>query len=500
MLTAQISRQEQLENENKVLRKEVAVLQERLDWFQRQLFGKRSEKIVKDLNQNALYFEGFEPTNEPKTEEKKKITYERRQSKKKGGDRIVIPQDLPVETTIIDIPEEKKVCPETGVPLVKIGEEVTHKLAHKPGSFYIKEIIRPKYAMPKGSEEGIEVAVLPDSFIPKCRADESFLAEILTKKFADHIPLCRIIEGLSRLNIRISKQLLSQWVVRIGKQLKPLYDLMVEKILKSENIFVDETPINMLMPGKGKAHQSFMWVLAGGKERDPPYRVYQFYLNRKHENITNLIGDYKGVLHSDKYGAYEKLAKQEQIIWCPCWSHIRRKFFDVESGDLNFCQWVLRKIRYLFMFERVAWTRSEEERLRIRQEKETPIIDELIEKIKNKLIDGKILPKSKFKEALGYFCSLIPFLKNYTTSPWARLDNNVAERAVRPLAIGRKNWMFMGSLDGGEAAAVIFSLVQTCRALKINPREYLEDILRRFMSHPYNKLEELLPNNWIKTG
>jgi hypothetical protein len=176
---------------------------------------------------------------------------------------------------------------------------------------------------------------------------------------------------------------------------------------------------------------------------------------------------------------------------------MRRKFL-VESGDLAFCQWVLRKMRYLFMLERVAWARAAEERLSIRQEKEVPIIDELIEAIKAKLCDGKILPKSKYREALGYFCGLIPHLKNYTYHPYARLDNNVAERAVRPLAIGRKNWLFVGSEEGGEAAAIILSLVQSCRGMGVNPREYLEDIMRRLMSHPANKLIELLPANWAK--
>jgi hypothetical protein len=150
------------------------------------------------------------------------------------------------------------------------------------------------------------------------------------------------------------------------------------------------------------------------------------------------------------------------------------------------------------MFERVAWSRSPEERLRIRQEKQVPIIDEMIKAVKEKLIDGKILPKSKLKQALGYFFSLVPYLKNYTTDPWARIDNNVAERAVRPLAIGRKNWMFVGSEDGGIAAGVFYTLVQTCRALKINPNDYFDDVLRRFMSHPHNRIHELLPENWAK--
>src|SRR5690606_20728300 len=151
---------------------------------------------------------------------------------------------------------------------------------------------------------------------------------------------------------------------------------------------------------------------------------------------------------------------------------------------------------YLFMFERIAWTRSEEERLRIRQEKELPIIEELIKAIKDRLVKGEILPKSKFKAALGYFCGLIPYMKNYTKHAWARLDNNVAERAVRPLAIGRKNWLFVGNEDGGEAAGIILSLIQTCRALSINPREYLEDVMRRLMSHNSKKLSELLPDCW----
>src|SRR5208283_4414685 len=155
------------------------------------------------------------------------------------------------------------------------------------------------------------------------------------------------------------------------------------------------------------------------------------------------------------------------------------------------------KMQTLFELEDVAWNQSPEDRLKIRDTQEIPIIDELIEKIKGRLLEGKVLPKSKFREALGYFCSLIPYLKNYTRYPNARMDNNVAERALRPLAIGRKNWLFFGSMEGGASAAVLLSLVQTCRGLEINPREYLEDLFRRFMSHPANRLDELLPDQWL---
>src|SRR3972149_12282311 len=186
----------------------------------------------------------------------------------------------------------------------------------------------------------------------------------------------------------------------------------------------------------------------------------------------------------------------EIFDWCPCYGHMRRKFFEVEAGDPYFRDWMLRSFCQVFDLEQHAWQQAPEERLLIRQEQEVPIIDEMIEKVKNRLIDGKLLPKSKFKEALGYFASLTPYLKNYTLYPNARLDNNVAERALRPLAIGRKNWLFFGSANGGQAAAVLLSLVQTCRGLNINPRVYLEDLFRRFMDHPANRLEELLPDVW----
>ncbi|MBA3679495.1 IS66 family transposase [Candidatus Saccharibacteria bacterium] len=484
--------------ENACLRESNAYLEEQVEWYKRQIFGKRSEKIVKNLNESQLLLDGFGDLENTTPEEKQKVpAHDRRKSNRDGKDKIQLSPDLPVERQVIDIPEEEKVCSETGKPLVKIGEEITLKLAHKPGSYFIKEIVRPKYALPQESSGGIKVASLPEGLLVRCQADESFLADILTKKFADHLPLYRQQEILSREGIKISRQTMSLWVNRVGLALEPLYKEMVSQILASGNVFIDETPVDMLDPGKGKTHQAYMWVMCGGKQKDPCYRVYDFYTNRKHANVEKILQGYNEVLHSDKYGAYEALANAKKIIWCPCWVHIRRKFFEAETGDPDFRAWALRKIRYLFMLENVAWARSEEERLRIRQDIEIPIIDELITKIKSRLVDGKLLPKSKFREALGYFCGLIPHLKNYTNHAFARLDNNVAERAVRPLAIGRKNWLFVGSEDGGKASAIIYSLVQTCRAVGANPREYLEDIMRRLMSHNSQKLHELLPDQWL---
>jgi len=476
------------------LDQQVQYLEEQLAWLKRQIFGKRSERVVSNLNNQQLLFDGFETPLQKEEETKLVTAHERKKPNRNGQDKITLPDDLPVETTVLDIPDEQKVCQETGTPLVQIGVEVTHKLAHKPGSYYIKEIIRPKYAHPEKEENGILAASLPEALLPKCRADESLLAEILTQKFADHLPLYRIAEGMAREGIKISRKLLSQWVVKCGMALRPLYNEMLDRILGSQNIYIDETPVKLLE--KEKCKQAYMWIVVGGNERNPQYRVYEFKQNRCHDNVLDILKDYRGGLHSDKYAAYQRLAERKIITWFPCFSHIRRKFFEAEAGDRDLRDWFLRKMRYLFMLEKVAWARSPEERLKIRQEKEAPIIDELIEKAKEKLADKRILPKSKLGEALRYFCGLIPYLKNYTKHAFAKLDNNVAERAVRPLAIGRKNWLFFGSPDGAEAGAVLFSLVQTCRGLGINPREYLEDVMRRIMSHSNQKLHELLPDEW----
>jgi transposase len=483
------------------LQKEVANLKEQLAWFQKQVFGKRSEKIMESSPFQPTLFDlpsAPEPAKEISIPKHIRRSFD---DNTKNPTKISFPDDLPVERVVIDLKEDEKICSITGKPLIKIGEEISQKIARKPASFYIKEIIRPKYAAPKGAEEAIFIASLPESLLPRCKADESFLADIIVKKFADHLPLYRQSEILGRQGIQISRQIMSQWLVKCASALKPLYEKMKSTILNSNNIFIDEVPVDMLKLGKGKVAQTYMWVIVGGLDKNPCNRVYNFRLDRTHKNAEELLKNCskETVVHSDKYGAYEALANQKCFTWCPCWAHIRRKFLDGICGDPDFVNLVIRKIKYLFMFERIAWTHSEEERLRIREKHEIPIIDELILLAKNRLYKGNALPQSKFKEALGYFLGLVPYLKNYTTSSWARIDNNVAERAVRPLAIGRKNWLFLGSEEGGEAAAILLSLVQTCRALKINPYEYLKDIMSRIMSHPFQKIDELLPENWIKS-
>jgi len=482
---------EELLNEKELLQQKITFLEQQIEWFKRQLFGQKSERIVQSSSQQLMLFPQLTPLKEEKRETVKEHT---RLKKETDKTQIVLPADLPVERIEIDLPTEEKICKVTGETLVRIGEEVTRKLAHRPASFYIKEIVRPKYAAPNQKEAGVQIAPLPTTILDRCLADESLLASILVSKYADHLPLYRLSEILGRENIRLSRQLLSDWVVRTGKALYPLYQEMEKRILSNRVIFMDETPLDLQEKGKGCLHQGYMWVMCGGDKA--PYQYYRFFKDRKHQNAEILLKNYKGLLHSDSYGAYLKQAQKNEITWIPCFSHIRRKFFEAATGD-PFREWILEKIQNLFLLERKAWNAPPEERLQIRQKEEVPILEELISKAKEKL-GGKILPKSKLREALGYFCSLIPYMKNYTNFAEARLDNNAAERAIRPLAIGRKNWLFVGSEGGAEAAGVALSLIQSCRFLQVNPRDYLEDVMRSLLDHPANRLYELLPDQWKK--
>jgi transposase len=475
---------------------EILYLKEQNAWLLRQIFGKKSERVV-DANPEQLKLDGFENISSEKGKTHTIPAHERRTKTRTGEDTIRLPDDLPVETIVIDLPEEEKICKETGLPLQKIGEEVSHKLAHRPGSFFLKRIVRPKYAHPTREEKGVVVASMPDTLLPKCRADDSLIAEIATRKFVDHLPLYRIAENFAREGIKISRRLLSQWVVAAGLALYPLYQAMKQKILAGDRLHIDESPVDLF--DSPKMTSGYMWVLVGGAGKDPPYRFYQFYPDRKHIHAEEILNGYKGIIHSDKYGAYESYIRIHGNVWVPCWSHIRRKFFEAEMGDPALRTWVLEQIKQLFEIEETAWNLPPIERLQLRQTQAVPIIDEMIKRVKHRLTHGIILPKSKFKAALGYFCSLIPHVKNYTQHASARLDNNPAERAIRPLAIGRKNWLFLGSEESGKATATLLSLVQTCRALNINPRMYLEDVFRRIMGHSSRRVYELLPDEWLKS-
>ena len=287
---------ESLENEN-------TQLKEQVEWFRRQIFGEKSEKYIPSSTDQQLYLEGMGELK-PLEEKNTVSTHQRKKAKVPGADKVILPADLPVEKVILDIPEEEKICKQTGKNLVKFGEEISSKIAHKPGSFYIKQYVRPKYALPDG--EGVACSDLPDSLLHRCLADESFLAELIVNKYGDHLPHYRTEDILKRQGIQISRKLLSQWTVKSAYALEPLYKALKNSIKREECIFVDESPVKMLAPGKGKTANCYVWVMA-----TQSLCYYEFKENRSHTHAEDLLKGYKGFYHSDKYGAYEKLAKDK---------------------------------------------------------------------------------------------------------------------------------------------------------------------------------------------
>ena len=406
---------------------------------------------------------------------------------------------MPCEEIIIDVPEEDRICAETGQPMVFFKNEVSRKLAYKPGSYYVKVFIRPIYKSPKSNE--LVNADLPDFPIEKCRADVSLLAHILTQKFADHLPLYRIEEILKRSGINIQRQTLSSWVLKLGKALMPIYDLMLKKVIGGDRLFTDATGINYLVKGKG-SQKGYVWVYCGGddevKSKSPPYLVYEFTPDGKHTHPEKLLNQFSGLLISDAHKAYQDAALREDIQWQPCLAHARRKFVEAQSGDPKVKDQIISLFKELFLNDRQHWDLSPEERLKERRETQKPIINKIFEIIKAQ-VDKAILASNKFSKALMYMYSREAHFKTFLDNPNVLIDNNLSERAIKPLVIGRKNWLFLGSKNSGKPTAAILSLVQTCRHLNIDPAKYLEDVLAKIMGYNSQKIHELLPDNWTKT-
>jgi transposase len=271
--------------------------------------------------------------------------------------------------------------------------------------------------------------------------------------------------------------------------------LMIKYVLLQRYLFTDDTPVKL--QAKGKCKEARVWLYVGARANAPPYHVYQFSQDRGHRHPLKFLATFEGVLHADAFAAYEALDADptRAVRWAACWAHARRNFEEA-SGNEPFRVWVLRHMRYLFMYERVVWARDATERMRIRTERETPIVDAIYQRLRDEVASGTLLPKAKLTKAIGYMLSREANFRLYLSDPNLRMENNTAERGLRKLTIGRKNWLFVGSPEAGDSMAALLSLVQTCRAMDIRPQEYLQDIFERLLDHPANRLEELLPDRW----
>jgi transposase len=389
-------------------------------------------------------------------------------------------------------------CPKCGGELRRLGEDVTELLEYVPASFKVIRHIRPKFSCRKC--ESITQAPMPSLPIERGRPGPSLLAHVLVAKYADHLPLYRQSEIYAREGVELERSTLADWVGHSAALLRPLVDALAKDVMAGDVLHGDDTPVPVLDPGRGKTKTGRLWTYVRdgrpcASER-PPAAVYYYSPDRKGEHPRQHLSDFKGTLHADGYAGFNAIFEAGAIAESACWAHVRRKFFDEhERNAAPLAKEALDRIGTLYGVEELARGQPPDERRRLRQQKAKPLLDEFrawLSATKSKLSQKTDLAKA-IRYALGRWNALTRFVDDGRLE----IDNNAAERSIRPLALGRKNYLFAGSDKGGERAAAIYSLIETAKLNGRDPEAYLRDILARIADHPNKRIAELLPWNWV---
>ncbi|MDR0863535.1 MAG: IS66 family transposase [Candidatus Symbiothrix sp.] len=482
-----------LEKENAKLREEKQKLLDELAYFRRAFFGRKSERYLpEDPDQLKLDFQGMEELPEEKEvrEEPQTITYTRVHKKATPAKpvRMALDPGLRREVTVIEpenIPEGSK-C---------IGEEITERLEYTPGEFWVKRLERKKYALPR--EAGVIIAGLPTQVLPRSNAGASLLAHLLVSKYQDHLPFYRQIEIFKRQGTHLAASTVNGWFTETIKLLTPLYETLRKEVLSSGYIQIDESTIPVVDKDKpGATVKAYHWIVHA------PIRKLLFFHydkgSRAQRVAVSILKDFKGALQSDGYGAYTIYENKQDVLLLGCWAHVRRKFENALKNDTVRADYALKQIRMLYdlEYDMKQDGLSVEEIKQRREEKAYPIIKSF-----EKWLDEnyrKVLPQSLIGKAIAYAYTIYPRLGRYVLDGRYNIDNNLAENGVRPLALGRKNYLFCGNHDAAEHTAIIYSLLGTCKLNNVNPTEWLTDVLNRINEQKVNELSELLPMNWAE--
>jgi transposase len=481
--------------------RQLATLQHQMEQMLRRLYGRKSEQlnptqmmfdsiVLESLNQNQGAQEP--PTAEAPIAPEAKTT--RRVSNHHG--RVPIPEHLERVEILLDIPEEQKVCPETGKTLKVISVEVSEKLEFRPGKLIVNVYKRPQYALPESSDSfaGVIAAAMPDHPIARCKADVGLLAQVIVSKFADHLPLYRQDGIFEREGVTIPRATQASWLMQVYESIKPLEETLRQAIFKSDVLFTDDTPIPLQVKGNGKLKKARLWVYVRGGT-GPPLTAYDFSIDRSKKRPLDFLDGYRGYVHADAYSGYDELFRREGIVEVGCWAHARRKFDEaVSSRPLEATDILARIARLYHEVETPCADTTPEERRRCRHDHARPLLAGIFEKLEE--VRRQTIPSEPLRKAIDYALNQQKALCRYLEDGRLRPDNNLAENAMRPVALGRKNWLFVGSERGGRAAALFMGLIKSCKDCEINPWEYFDDMLRRIMSHPISHLRELLPDQW----
>ena len=404
--------------------------------------------------------------------------------------RAALPPELPrVE---LHYEPDSTTC-SCGCQLKRIGEDVSEKLDYTPGVLTVQRHVRGKWACAKC--QTLTQAPVPAQIIDKGLPTSGLLAQVLVAKYADHLPLYRQETIFGRSGYPIARSTLAQWVGVCGVQLQPLVDALKTCMLQSVVLHADETPVAMLKPGNKKTHRAYLWAYAPGAFEDLKAVVYDFCESRAGEHARAFLGDWSGALVCDDFSGY-KASFGAAITEVGCMAHARRKFFDLHvSNKSEIAQQALAYIAQLYKVEREVKNLSADERLRIRQTESKPLLDALHQWMllqRQRITDGTATAK-----ALDYSLKRWVALSRFAHDARLPIDNNWIENQIRPIAIGRNNWLFAGSLRAGQRAAAVMSLIQSAKLNGHDPYAYLKDVLARLPTHKNSLIEELLPHRWV---
>jgi transposase len=470
---------------------EVERLQSIIDAFMRHRFGRRSEQL--DPDQLELGLEDIETALGQARAARDAATGQERTARARNANRGSLPAHLERIEQVVDV--EDKSCPCCGGALHAIGEDVSERLDVVPTTFRVLVSRRPRYGC-RSCEGAVVQAPAPARIVEGGIPTEALIAQVLVAKYADHLPLYRQAQIYARQGIKLDRSTLADWVGRAAWYLRPLRDRTLEGLRRAERLFADETTAPVLDPGRRRTKTGQLWAYArddrpwGGS--DPPMVAYVYAADRKAERPEAHLGDFAGILQVDGYGGYAALAKRrQQVSLAFCWSHVRRKFYDLAEKSPVATE-ILKRIAKLYEVEDQVRGSSAEQRRAVRDEHSRILVDDLKVYLDARL--RQLSAKSKLAEAIRYAVSRWDGLVRFLDDGRIELDTNTVERAIRPLALNRKNALFAGSDEGGDNWAVIATLIENCKLSGINPHTWLTETLTKLAAgHPANAVGELMP-------
>jgi transposase len=490
----------------------------RINLLLRRLYGPRGERI--DPNQLLLFAEMAAGQDAaPAPTEPAAAARPRRRCRPHGRRRL--PDNLPREPRHHELSEAERICSACGQRRVDIGTDRSEQLDYRPASLFVIEHFTHKYACPCCSQrqyqcqdppppapplpyplpDGSAVVIAapkPAMPIAKGLPGPGLLAHLIVSKCIDHLPLHRLERVYQRQGLFLHRSTLCDWMAASAQLLRPLYDLMVSAVLQSRALHTDDTTVKLQELVTHRLSTARLWVYLGDAAH--PYNVFDFTLNRKRDGPQKFLARYQGYLHADAFSGYDGLYLPDprtataRIIEVACNAHARRKFYEARSSDALRAHQALAYYRQLYELERQAKDFSDVQRLQVRQDLAVPILGQFRTWLEAQR--SEVLPKSPMGEAIGYALNNWAALVRYAKAGYLAIDNNASEREMKRIAIGRKNWLTIGSPRGGQTATVLFSFTSTCQRLGVEPWAYLQDLLARLPTTPTERLGDLLPDHW----